>query len=112
MSVTLWPEYGLDLSIRAEFGVSQYRVITEPSEALVISVVPYLKGDPGDAAAQFIHTQSVPSNTWIVNHNKGYRPLATVYSVGWVEIEAAVTHVSENQLTVQLNNPQAGYVLC
>lgn len=112
MSLTVWPEYGMDVSVRAEFGTGNVIVRKEPTEELVLAVTPYLKGDPGDAATQFIHTQSVPSDTWTVNHNKGFRPNALVYSIGWVEIETLVVHVSENQLVVQLNSPQTGYVLC
>lgn len=101
MTIRLWPE--------VESGPI---ITTPPDDAAIIRIVPYIKGDPGDAATQFIHTQAVSSDTWTVNHNKGARPNAVVYSVGWVEIEATITHVSENQLTVHLNLPQAGFVIC
>lgn len=112
MSFRTWPEYGLVISVQAEFSADPARVIREVSEPTMIAIVPYLKGDTGDAASQFIHTQAVASDTWTVNHNKGYRPNALVYSIGWVEIETVVVHVSENQLVIHLNTPQTGYVLC
>lgn len=104
MALTLRPEFAQGT---VEIGSS----VTQ-DEAFTLRMTPYLKGDPGDAAAQFIHTQSAPLDTWTVNHNKGYRPSVQVYSPGWVEIEANIIHVSENQIVVQLNEPLTGFVIC
>ncbi len=102
MTLRIWPKY--DMSTQA--------IIEAPREELVITIVPYLKGDPGDAAAQFVHTQSVASATWTVNHNKGVRPLVAVFSPGWVEIEASIVHTTLNQVVVSLNTAQTGFVVC
>lgn len=32
------------------------------------------KGDPGDGVAAYVHHQQVPSATWTIVHNMGYRP--------------------------------------
>lgn len=57
------------------------------------------------------HTQSSPAASWTVNHNLGRRPAAvSVLSVGGMEVDAAVTHVSDNQLVVEFAAPQVGSV--
>jgi len=111
--LALRPEYEISMRVGVEYGKSVCVVILQdPPEEFVLAMVPYLKGDPGDAASQFIHTQDVASDTWTVNHNKGYRPTTHVYSPGWVEIDAQVIHVSDNQLTVSFNAASTGFVIC
>lgn len=126
MTVRIWPEYGVketlvnqtsdpaSLTTWNEYG-TQVSVNRYPSEEFTIQVVPYLmgaQGPRGDAAEVFQHTQDIASSLWTVNHNKGYRPNATVYTAGWLEVSARIVHVSDNQLTVEFNTPQTGFVLC
>lgn len=60
---------------------------------------------------EYEHTQSSPSASWTVNHNLGRRPASVaVLSVGGVEVNAAVTHISINQLIVEFAAPQVGSV--
>lgn len=64
---------------------------------------------PGGSGARYEHIQSVASALWTVNHNLGVRPVAvSVLSPGGVEVDAAVTHVSDNQLTVEFSIPYTG----
>lgn len=92
---------------------NQLALMRRSSVQAIAAIVgpPGRPGLSGDAALQYTHTQSVASDTWVVNHNKGYRPNAIVYSIGWIEIEAAIIHTSENQILVQLNSPMTGYVI-
>jgi hypothetical protein len=97
MTLRIWPEF--DNSV--------------PPQRL--SLLPYLvgaTGPSGAAAAKFVHTQASPSVTWTVNHNLGVRPIVALFSVGWVVIEAAIVHVSENQFTVQFNAATSGFAVC
>lgn len=86
-----------------------------PAEAPVVDVVsggpPGPQGPPGLPPAH-VHTQAIASAEWIVNHNLGFRPFATVLSVGGAEIEAAIVHMSDNQLRVFFASPQSGSVRC
>lgn len=69
------------------------------------------QGAPG-TVTQYVHTQSSPSASWVVNHNLGYRPAAVeVLSTGGMQVEAAVTHVSVNQLQVDFVSPTIGSVI-
>jgi len=58
------------------------------------------QGLPGSAAASYTHTQSSASSTWTINHNLGYKPAVELLTVGGVEMEGDVVHVSDNQVIV------------
>jgi hypothetical protein len=58
------------------------------------------KGDSGDAAAGYVHTQASPAAIWTANHNLGFNPTVSVRSVGGAEIEAEVVHTSLNQTLI------------
>lgn len=68
--------------------------------------------DVVDAAlAGYTNTYSAASS-WTVNHNLGRKPSVQVLSVGNVEIDASVTHVTDNQVVVQFVSAMAGSVRC
>lgn len=79
---------------------------------------PYLlkgeKGDPGTpggggtggTAIEF--TQPSPSTQWIINHNLGFKPSVELRTVGGMEFDADVVHVSLNQTVVNTTIPIAG----
>lgn len=52
--------------------------------------------------------QPTPLSTWVINHNLGYMPQVTVFSLGGVEVEASIAHLSVNQVQVQFSQPFAG----
>lgn len=61
--------------------------------------------------SSYEHTQSVAATQWTVNHQLGRRPAAvSVLSPGGVEVDAAVTHVTINQLVVEFAAPYSGSV--
>lgn len=64
-------------------------------------------GPPG-VPLSYLHTQASAASTWTVNHNLGFVPTATVYSVGGVEVEAEIAHTSVNQAVIQFVTPTAG----
>jgi hypothetical protein len=69
------------------------------------------KGDPGPigpSASAYVFTQNTPSDTWIINHNLGYKPAVELLTVGGVEFDASVTHTSINQTIVNIAMPIAG----
>jgi hypothetical protein len=69
-------------------------------------------GAPGSGSDSFEHVQNSPATEWVVNHNLGRRPNATVVNTGGQEIGAEIIHMSVNQLRVYLNVATAGRVLC
>lgn len=64
-------------------------------------------GGSGGVTA-YVHTQSTPATTWTINHNLGRLPQVEVFSVGGVQMFGDVTHVSDNQTTIDFNTALAG----
>lgn len=60
----------------------------------------------------FGFVQALPALTWIVKHDLGRRPMIQVFSAGGVEVEGSVTHLSDDQVRLDFNQPQAGSCLC
>lgn len=64
------------------------------------------------APAAFEYSQNSASNTWIVNHNLGVKPTATIFSPGGVVVWPEIVHTSNNQFIVYFASPYAGYLRC
>ena len=52
------------------------------------------------ADANFIHTQTIPSDTWSINHQLKKYPAVTIIDTNGNEIEAEVFHIDQNNLTI------------
>ena len=48
----------------------------------------------------YVHTQSIPSNTWTITHNLNKNPSITIVDSSGAEVEGAVTINSLNQITI------------
>ncbi|MEI9964364.1 MAG: hypothetical protein WDM92_06330 [Caulobacteraceae bacterium] len=92
-------------------------VVDADAGGSIIDIGVALDGPPGPpgtggGVADFIFTQAFPATPWVVNHNLGRKPLVAVLDVGGNEVEAAVQHISVNQLRVSFAAPQAGSARC
>lgn len=67
---------------------------------------------PDGTVEDYTHTQASGLDTWTVNHNLGRYPIVSVLSPGGVEIEAAVQHITVNQLLVQFASALTGTARC
>ena len=65
------------------------------------------KGDPGDATT-YVHTQSIPSSTWTINHNLARYPSVTVVDSTGRVLFAAVEYVNQNTITITFGGSTAG----
>lgn len=68
--------------------------------------------DLGVYVGRYVHQQSSPATTWTVNHNLARRPTVSILSNGGVEVEAAVSHITLNQLTISFAAAFAGQAVC
>lgn len=117
----------ITLSIRASTAPLQLELVdAEPLAAGVTPSMLYpatpVSADAGNIAklgedlgiyvGRHVHTQSSPATSWTVNHNLGRRPCVAILSTGGVEVDAAVTHVSSNQLTIEFVAAFAGQAVC
>jgi hypothetical protein len=64
------------------------------------------------SSLSFRHSQSLPSTSFTVNHNLGYRPAVTVTDTAGTVMNADIHYVDANSLTVTMLTPLACYVEC
>jgi hypothetical protein len=55
--------------------------------------------------------QSSAAAEWVINHNRGYRPIIQVFDPGGNEVEAQLLHFSDNQARVYFTEPKSGSVI-
>ena len=51
-------------------------------------------------ATSYVHTQSLVSDTWVVNHNLDFYPNVTVVDSGGNIYEGEIAYNSSNQITI------------
>lgn len=70
------------------------------------------QGTPGAAGGSvYIHTQSVASATWVINHNVGRKVAITLYDDGGNVVQSDIEHGTVNQATVTWSSPTTGSAL-
>lgn len=87
-------------------------VIAGSGVVQLLNVAIVVGGSGSGGTVAYVHTQAAPSALWNVNHNLGQRPTVSLQTAGGVEFEGAITHLSANQLQVQLSSPQTGLARC
>lgn len=104
--ITDWPE----VVIQAGDDTPDLSVSAPPQPQIILSEMG-MRGPSGAGAVVYEHAQAVASNTWIVNHNLGRRPLSVqLLTSGGVEFGADIVHISDNQLVVSMESPFTGFV--
>lgn len=63
---------------------------------------------PATGATEYVHTQSVASASWVVNHNLGKRYPFVEIIVGGVKVHSDITFTSTTQLTITFPSATAG----
>lgn len=105
-SVTVVTERSFDI---VETNTSSVTVVAEQSVNVVTVGVQGPAGTDGiDGAAGYNHTQSSASTTWTVNHNLGFNPSVSIFTVGGLEMEGQITHTSINQTVINFVSSVAG----
>lgn len=70
-----------------------------------------VRGSPGLPSAFFLHTQSIASITWLINHNLNLYPQIQLFTLAWVKIYADEQHLSLNTTQVSFSYPAVGYAI-
>lgn len=65
-------------------------------------------GDDGIGSTTYVHTQSMASTTWTINHNLEKFPSVTVVDSSNRLVFAMVEYIDENNLIVSVTAPFAG----
>lgn len=67
------------------------------------------QGPPGAAAnSGFNYVQTMPSTTWIINHNLGINPNIQIFDIGGAQIGGDILHISLNQARLSFAVAVAG----
>lgn len=90
----------------------QEQIVSVVSGQTVSVVTQGQQGPPGVSigSAVYEHIQSVPLASWTINHNLGFRPNVSVKSIGGLEVDAEVLHVSVTQVQIFFDLPATGIV--
>lgn len=67
------------------------------------------RGEVGPPGSSLVFQVPVAATVWTINHNLETRPGATCFTVGGMEIEGTIQHLSDNVLTITFLLPVAGY---
>lgn len=68
-------------------------------------------GAPGTDKS-YTHDQSTPAATWVVAHNLGKVPSVTVVTTSGDEVEGAIRHDDNNNLTITFGAAFGGRAYC
>jgi hypothetical protein len=63
----------------------------------------------GGNTRRHVHTQSVASDEWVINHTLGGKPSVTVVDSADTVVIGEVTYNSNSQVTVEFTAPFSGY---
>lgn len=66
------------------------------------------KGDKGDSGGFFTFVQGVPSDTWTINHNLGYKPNIVVADSAGTIVEGSYEFVDVNTLIATFSSGFSG----
>lgn len=69
-------------------------------------------GVSGGASSTYEHSQPSAAATWVINHNLGFKPSTTAYSVGGQLMLANIIHMSLNQARIYFDGPVSGFAVC
>lgn len=112
MLVLRWHPPERTLALRWIVPAGAIAAAPQPPGAPALAAVIGPPGPPGAGGNRYVHTQASAASTWTVNHNLAAQPAGvSVRTVGGVEVEAQVTHVSANQLIVTFAAPASGSVV-
>lgn len=87
----------------------EHVTVASPEPVEVVAGFQGPPGIPGSPGTGYVHSQASAEAEWIVNHNLGVRPAVAVIDIGGNELDAAVQHMSLNQLRIYFTAPTAGF---
>lgn len=85
-----------------------------PPSTSVYTVVPVAgpQGEPGTpGGSYFVHTQSTPAATWVIDHDLAKKVHVTIFNPAGTVIHADIDHGSPDQTTITFPTPVTGSVV-
>lgn len=67
--------------------------------------LPYMGIDANELIPllSYTHEQTSANTIWTINHGLGYRPSVTIFDNTATEVEGAVTHVDNNNVSIEFS---------
>ena len=69
-------------------------------------------GGSGSGDKNYIHVQSLPATSWIVNHNLGKFPAIKIIDSAGTEVVGGIVHIDTNQAVLSFLAPFTGTASC
>jgi len=70
--------------------------------------IEFAPGPPPDAAQTYVHIQSSPSASWVINHELPYLPNVTVIDSANTQVEGHVVYTTGSTITITFSAALAG----
>ena len=86
-------------------------IIVQPITPNITVSAPGPQGPAGQfspADIAYTYTQAVASDTWIINHNLGFNPVAVVLDSSGTQCEGAVSYPTTNQMIITFTGAFTG----
>ena len=84
-------------------------IVVQPIVPTVVVSAPGPQGPSGAQGSVFyVHTQSVPSATWTINHNLNGNPTAVVLDSAGTQCEGTFSYPSGNQMVISFSSAFSG----
>ncbi len=82
-------------------GLSAYEIwLQEGNSGSEGDFLSSLVGPTGPAGSSYTHTQSLPTNVWIITHNLGFYPNVSVFDSAGSQVLGEIDHLTNNALTI------------
>lgn len=83
-------------------------LIDAPSPGSISGINPVIVGIPASQALAYTHTQSVSSNTWVINHNLDFFPNVTAVDSSGAICEGEIVYTDNKSLTITFTGAFSG----
>ena len=95
----------LDSIVISDNGTTNVSPLEYVVDTVVVAYVQGPKGEKGDQGllgsdAHYVHTQAIPTDTWIITHNLNKRPSVAVVDSAGQLVEGEVEYTDAISLTV------------
>jgi hypothetical protein len=82
--------------------------VIAPAPGSISGINPIIVGGPLTQIVAYTHTQSVSSNTWVINHNLDFFPNVTVADSSGAICEGEIDYPNMNSLTITFTGAFSG----
>jgi hypothetical protein len=83
-------------------------LIGAPAPGSISGINPIIVGGPLTQIVAYTHTQSISSNTWVINHGLNFFPNVTVADSSGAICEGEIAYTNNDSLTITFTGAFSG----